>query len=139
MLVKRIPTLHGFTALSVGSHRPGLFPRTMGDDYDDQEAANAQEMDATQDTSVSAQVVTAGGSPTSFNIGAVAQSGVNSILSSITPGAASSVLSTITNALGITKPKTTYVASSAPSTLPSWVLPAAGIGILALIVMSHKR
>lgn len=141
MYVRKIPTLHGFTALSAGSHRPGLFARTMGDDNSDfnQEAANAAGMDSSTDTSTSAVIQSQGGSPASFDMATVPGSGISSILASITPSVQKSAIQAVTSLI-TGKPAVVYAPGyvAPPSTLPSWLLPVAAGGLL-LLLMTHKK
>lgn len=132
--LQRIPTLGSRLNVSARSHRAGMWPGTMGQDDDS--------TDDLSSSNVSATIVPS--NPTTDNSAGVGitglTDGVSSVLANISPAAQVGILNSITNALGITKPKTIIVGSPAPSsTLPSWLLPAAAAGVVLLIIMNHKK
>lgn len=138
MFIQRIPTLGSRLNVSPHSHRAGMWPGTMGDDGDSVDTTGYDDVSA----NVSATIVPS--NPTTDNSAGVGitglTNGVSSVLANITPAAQVGILNTITNALGITRPRTIIVGSPVPSSaLPSWLLPAAAAGVVLLIVMNHKK
>ena len=138
--IARIPTLGSSLSVMPRAHPAGRWPGTMGDDGSNDDTSDAGSYGS---SNVSATIDT--GSASGSNVSSVDtsgfSSGVSSILNSITPDAQSGIVSAISSALGLT-PKTIvvrpagYVAPS--STLPKWLLPAAGAGLLLLLIM-HKK
>ena len=140
LMISKIPTLGSNTSVLPRPHRPGLWPGTMGDEFNYDDVSDAGTYGS---SNVDAQVDTgsASGSSVSNVDTSGFSSGVASILDSITPQAQSGIVSAISSALGLT-PKTIVVRPAGyvqpASTIPKWVWPAAGAGLLLLLIMRRK-